>query len=74
MSVHSLPSKRPSSDGAGTRPASAARSRRPRGPRRRVLIRRPWVRAIEEPGASDRDLTCAVIVRGETLARDRRAA
>ena len=71
MSVHSLPMRRPSSDGAGTRPASAALFSRPREPRRRVLIRRSWVRAIDEPAAPDRT-TSTSVVRGET--RLRRAA
>lgn len=72
MSVHSLPMRRPSSDGAGALLTSAALFGRPREPRRRVLIRRSWVRAIEEPAASDRDTTCTIVVWGES--RVRRAA
>jgi hypothetical protein len=36
------------------------------------LIRRSWVRAIEEPAAPDRHITHTIVVRGE--ARVRRAA
>lgn len=72
MSVHPLPGKRPSSDGAGALPASAALFSRPRGARRFVLIRRSWVRAIDEPAASDLDNSHMVDVGGET--RVRRAA
>ena len=71
MSVHSLPIKRPSSDGAGARPACAAVFGRPGEPRRRVLIRRSWVRVVDEPVARDR-ITSISVVRGE--ARLRRAA
>ena len=69
MSVHSLPIKRPSSDGAGARPASAASCRGPREAPRLVLIRRSWVRAIEEPAAPDRHNSHTVDVRGETRLR-----
>lgn len=58
MSVHSLPGKRPSSDGAGTRPAAA--------------IRRTWVRAITETALPDLDNSHTADVDGET--RPRRAA
>ena len=71
MSVHVFPIKRPSSDGAGARPASAALFSRPREPRRRVLIRRSWVRVVDEPAAPDHT-THSIVVRGE--ARLRRAA
>lgn len=70
MSVHSLPTKRRSGDGARARPASDARLTRAREGRRRVLIRRSWVRAAAESTASDHDLTFEVIAR----VRDRRAA
>jgi hypothetical protein len=69
MSVHSLPIKRPSSDGAGARPASAALFSRPRVPRRRVLIRRSWVRAADEPAVPGRHATHTIVVRGETGVR-----
>lgn len=69
MSVHSLPGKRPSSDGAGALPASAALFSRPREARRFVLIRRSWVRAIDEPAASDRHITHTIVVSGETRVR-----
>ncbi len=72
MSVHSLPIKRPSSDGAGTLPASAALFSRPREARRFVLIRRSWVRAIDEPAAPDLDNSHPVDLGGDT--RLRRAA
>jgi hypothetical protein len=72
MSVHSLPIERRSGDRAGAVPASAARFSRPREPRRRVLIRRSWVHAADEPGAPDRHITHTIVVRGE--ARMRRAA
>ena len=71
MSVHTLPIKRPSSDGAGARPASAALLSRPGEPRRRVLIRRSWVRVIDEPAGPDRT-TGTSVLRSE--ARPRRAA
>ena len=71
MSVHSLPIKRPAGDGARARPASAARFSGPREARRRVLIRRSWVRVVDEPVARDR-ITSTSVVRGE--ARLRRAA
>ena len=74
MSVHSLPIKRRSGDGARARPASAALLGRPREPRRRVLIRHSWVRAAAEPTASDRDLTREVVERGRSRVDDRRAA
>ncbi len=72
MSVHSLPIKRRSGDGAGTRPASAARFSRAREPRQRVLIRRSWVRVADEPTALD--LTREDIGRVRSRVRDRRAA
>jgi hypothetical protein len=72
MSVHSLPIRRRSSDGAGVLPASAALFSRRRVPRRRVLIRRSWVRSIDEPAAPGRHTTQTIVVRGET--RVRRAA
>ena len=68
MSVHLLPIKRRSGDDAGARPASAALFSLPREPRRRVLIRRSWVRAVDEPAAPDRTPSTSV-VRGETLVR-----
>jgi hypothetical protein len=74
MSVHSLPIKRRSGDGAGVRPASAALFGRPRELRRRVLIRRSWVRAAVELTAADHDLTREVIGRGRSRVHDRRAA
>lgn len=72
MSVHSLPIRRRSSNGGGALPASTALFSRPREPRRRALIRRSWVRAVDEPTASGRDTTHTIVVRGET--RVRRAA
>jgi hypothetical protein len=69
MSVHSLPVRRRSSNGSGVLPASAALFSRPREPRRRVLIRRSWVRAIDVPAAPDRHTTHTIFVRGETLVR-----
>ena len=72
MSVHSLPIKRPSGDGAGARPASAALFSGPREARRRVLIRRSWVRGSMEPAAPDLDNSHMIDVGGET--RLRRAA
>ena len=72
MSVHLLPIGRRSGDGAGAVPASAALFSRPREPRRRVLIRRSWVRAADEPAAPGRHTTHTIVVRGET--RVRRAA
>jgi hypothetical protein len=68
MSVHSLLIKRPSSDGARARPASAALFSRPRESRRRVLIRRSWERAIDEPARPDHT-TSASVVRGEACLR-----
>jgi len=72
MSVHSLPGKRQSSNGAGTLPASAEPFSRPREQRRRVLIRHSWVRAIDESVAPDLDNSHPVDVGGED--RLRRAA
>ena len=72
MSVHLLPIKRRSGDGAGARPASAALFSRPREPRRRVLIRRLWVRAADEPAAPGRHNKHTIVLHGET--RVRRAA
>lgn len=57
MSVHPLSSKRPNGGRSETSPTSAARSGRPRGSRRNVLIRPAWVRATELLAASDRDTT-----------------
>ena len=73
MSVHSFSIKRCSGDGAGTWPAPVALFGRPREPRRRVLIRRSWVRAAE-PTASDHDHSREVIGRGRPRVGDRRAA
>lgn len=66
MSVHSLPTKRPSSDGARARPAPAALFSRPREQRHRVLIRRSWVRGSVVPAAPGRNTTHSIVVRGET--------
>lgn len=74
MSVHSLPIKRRSGDSAGVRRASTALLGRPHEPRRRVLIRRSWVRAAAEPTASDQNLTRDVIERTRSRVGDRRAA
>ena len=74
MSVHSLSIKRRSGDRSGPRPASAALFGRPRGPRRRVLIRRSWVRAAAEPTASDHHFTPDATERGRPRVGDRRAA
>jgi hypothetical protein len=74
MSVHSLSIKRRSGDRAGPRPASAALFGRPRGPRRRVLIRRSWVRAAAEPTASDQHFTPDATGHGRPRVGDRRAA
>ena len=59
MPVHSLPSKRAFNDGAGAPPASAVLFSRPREPRQRVLIRRSWVRAIDEPAKMIQDALAA---------------
>ena len=72
MSVHSLAIRRRSSNGAGALPATAALFSRPREPRLRALIRRSWVRAVDEPAAPGRHTTPTNVVRGET--RVRRAA
>lgn len=72
MSVHSFPIKRPFGESAGTLPASASPVSRIREPLRRVLIRHPWVTAIDEPAAPDLDNSHTVDVGGET--RLRRAA
>ena len=69
MSVHSLPIKRPSGEDGAARPASAALLRRHREPRRRVLIRRSWVHAIDEPAAPGRDTTPTIVAHGETRVR-----
>lgn len=69
MSVHSLSIKRPCSDGAEARPAPAVRFSRPREARRRVLIRRSWVRGSMEPAAPDLGATHTIVVRGETCVR-----
>jgi hypothetical protein len=74
MTVHPLPTKRDSSDVAGARLSSAVPFGETGRQRLRVLIRRPWVRAVVDPGASDRDAAGAVTARGEIVDRDRRAA
>lgn len=72
MSVHSLDAKRPSTDRGNALPAYAALFGEPREQRQRVLIRRSWVRANDEPATSDRHTTHTIVVRGES--RVRRAA
>lgn len=57
MSVHSLPIvQRPCGDDIGARLLPAAPLSRARAQRRRVLIRRSWACALEEPATSDRPL------------------
>jgi len=74
MSIHSFAIKRARNAGAAARPTSAALFSQPREQRRRVLIRRPWVRAVVDPVAFDRKPPRVVIARGGFVARDRRAA
>jgi hypothetical protein len=74
MTVHPFPIKGDSSDVAGTRLVSAVPFGAPGWQRWRVLIRRPWVRAVVDPGVSDRDAVGVATARGEIVDRDRRAA
>ncbi len=74
MTVHPISVRRQSSDVAGTRLTSADLFGESRWPRRRVLLRRRWVRAAVDPVASDHSPATIVTAPGEFVGRDRRAA